>query len=221
MKETNKLFANAGRSPGAVILNGLGAPEGEFGFYAEAFHEAGRSLVQGLRKNDPQFGLHAAKSYKAVPIVYLYWHAMELHLKSIVLAGAGVLPLHGRARIELKTDHKLLGLVDDVAQIFEAFGWDWNFGLPQFKTLADFRSIIGDLQSVWEIRYPTSKDGGAVLPTNFRFNLFEFCELLDSVYEVLSFKAWAALAELQREYEMRAEWRQYETESDPSGDGCL
>ncbi len=222
MKELKALFVDTGRNHGAVILNGLGTPEQEFGFYGEAFHAAGRALVQGLR-NDPRFGLSGLtlNSFKAVPVIYLYRHAMELYLKSIILAGADVLPLRGKVRMELRTIHTLGKLTNDVAQIFEAFRWSWNFELPHFGTLSDFRSIIAEFDSVGEIRYPMRNDGGAVLQRNFRFNLFEFCELLDPVYEVLGFKAWVALAELQRECEMRAEWRQYETESDPSRDGCL
>jgi len=60
-----------------------------------------------------------------------------------------------------------------------------------------------------------------VLQRIFRFNLFEFCELLDPVYEVLAMKARAARAQLRIEYEMRAEWRQYEMENEPQRDGCF
>ena len=222
MKKPKTLFVDTGRNHGAVILNGLGTPGQEFGFYGEAFHAAGKALVQGL-KNDPGFGLYGfpLNSFKAVPVVYLYRHAMELYLKSIILEGAGVLPLRGKARMELRTIHPLRDLTNDVAQIFEAFRWSWNFQLPHFRTLADFLSVVTELDSVGEIRYPTRKDGGTVLQRNFRFNLFEFCELMDPVYEVLAMKAWAASGQLQTEYEMRGEWRQYEMENEPSRDGCF
>ena len=212
MKKTNRLFVDSRSGPyaGAVRLNCVGTPEREFGYYAEAFHEAGQSLVRGMRGTN----FSPIGSMKAVPIVYLYWHAMELYLKSIILEGRDIFPLHGTARIELKTSHTLEALADDVSQIFDEFGWDWSFGLPHFKTRAEFLSIIAELQSVAEIRYPTrKKGGGAVLPTNFRFNLFQFCELLDSVFEVLSLRAFAVIAQLQQEQEMRAEWRQYEMEN--------
>jgi len=221
MNKTNRLFIDtrSGPYPGAVRLNCVGSPELEFGYYAEAFHEAGQTLVRGLRgvwKSGGNFS--PVGSMKAVPIVYLYWHAMELYLKSIILEGGDILPLHRKARIELKATHTLKDLADDVGRIFEEFRWDWSFGSPHFKTGAEFLSILAELQSVAEIRYPTrKKDGGAVLPPNFRFNLFQFCELLDSVFEALSLRAFAVTAELQQKQEMRAEWRQYEMEnSDPS-----
>jgi len=44
MKELKALFVDTGRNHGAVILNGLGTPEQEFGFYGEAFHAAGNAI---------------------------------------------------------------------------------------------------------------------------------------------------------------------------------
>ena len=221
MSKTKSLFVDTRKGPysGAVRLNSVGDPEHEFLYYAEAFHEAGQSLVQHL-KNLWKSGANFTPigSIKAVPVVYLYWHVMELYLKSIILDGGDVFPLHGKARIELKKSHTLETLANDVDQIFDEFGWDWKFGSPHFKTHAEFLSILAELQSVAEIRYPTrKKDGGAVLPRNFRFNLFEFCDILDSVLEALSLRAFSINAQLQQEQEMRAEWRRNEMENyDPS-----
>jgi len=217
-KPKKLLFVDTGRNHGTVILNCVGTPEHEFGFYGEAFHAAGKSLVQQL-KNDRRFGLGGPPldSFRALPIVYMYRHGMELYLKDIILAGAEVLPLRGKARVQFRPTHKLEVLLRGVAQIFEAFGWDWDFALPHFQTLANFRSIIAELDSVEEIRYPIRREGGAVLPSNFRFNLSEFCEILDPVYQVLDGAAYAARGRLESEYEMRAEARQYAMENyDPS-----
>ena len=215
MNKTKGLFVDTrkgGPYSGAVRLNSVGDPQHEFLYYAEAFHEAGQALVQHLRKNLWNFS--PIGSMKAVPVVYLYSHAMELYLKSIILDGGDIFPLHGKAPIELKKSHSLEALATDVDQIFDEFGWDWNFGSPHFETRQDFVSIIAELQRVQEIRYPTrKKDGGAVLPENFRFNLFQFCELLDSVFEALNVRAFAVGAQLQQEQEMRAEWRQCEMEN--------
>ncbi len=51
MNKTNRLFIDtrSGPYPGAVRLNCIGSPEREFGYYAEAFHEAGQTLVRDLR----------------------------------------------------------------------------------------------------------------------------------------------------------------------------
>ncbi len=98
MSKPKSLFVDTGRNHGSVLLNFVGAPQFEFGFYGEAFHAAGKALVQQLKK-DRRFGLGLPlDSFKALPIVYLYRHAMELYLKSIILAGAGVLPLRREQR---------------------------------------------------------------------------------------------------------------------------
>lgn len=205
--KTKSLFVDTrkGPYPGAVRLNSIGDPQAEFLYYAEAFHAAGQSLVQDLKNKGGFFGYGTPiNSIKAVPIVYLYWHAMELYLKTIILDGRDILPLRGKPRIELRENHILEALANDVDQIFDGFGWDWDFGSPHFKTLAEFIAIVKELQKVAEVRYPTrKKDGGAVVPENFRFNLFQFCELLDSVFEALNVRAFSVGAQLQQEQETR------------------
>ncbi len=227
MEELKKcLFVDGSRGHGAVVLNWVGTPEREFTWYGEAFHEAGKSLVEQLR-NDQRFGLGGPppNSFKAVPIVYMYRHAMELYLKGVILAGAEVLPLRGNAELDLKAvlkTHSLQRLLQDVERIFKAFGWDWDFKLPRFRSLADFQSAIGELDAVdaqsFAFRYPTQRDGRSpALRSHFRFNLFEFCEILDPVYPVLDGAAYGAYEQLQQEYEARAEARQCELENADQG----
>jgi hypothetical protein len=199
-------------------LNYAGTPEHEFGFYGEAFHAAGKSLVQQL-KNDRQ-SLQTMNSFKALPILFMYRHAMELYLKDIILAGAGVLPLRREAEVDFRrlfVSHSLCERLKDVERIFKAFGWGWDFGLSRFRSLEDFRSAVVELENIDKescaFRYPMRKDGSASLRRNFRFNLFEFCETLDPVYQVLEIKAFGARGEMESVYEMRAEARQYEMEN--------
>jgi len=105
----------------------------------------------------------------------------------------------------------------DVERIFKAFRWSWDLGLPRFRSLANFRSAIEELESIdresFAFRYPMRKDGSPSLKRNFRFNLFDFCEVLDPVYKFLDGAAYGAQGELEHEYEIRAEARQYEMEN--------
>lgn len=223
MKRLKKrLFEDSGQHHGTVILNWVGTPEREFTWYGQAFHEAGKQLVDQL-KEDPSFGPDGfpPDSFKALPIVYLYRHTMELYLKGIILAGAGVLRLRGEPALDIKDaldTHSLQSLLAKVERIFEAFGWDWDFELPAFRSLSDFRSIIGQFANVdacsYAFRYPTTKDcKSASLESGFRFNLFNFCEVLDPIYKILDGAAFGAREELQSEYEQQAEARQYEMEN--------
>jgi hypothetical protein len=214
-----QLFGKSGNH-GTVILNRFDTPEREYTWYGEAFHEAGKSLAEQL-KNDQQFGLGgvAADSFKAVPIAYLYRHAMELYLKSIVLAGGAILPLRGQAKIDSKTvfsTHVLQRILQDVERIFAAFGWGWDFELAGFRSIADFRSVVGQLDAVKSdaLRYPTLQDAKTpALKRHFGFNVFEFCEALDPVYPVLDSVAYAAHEQLHLAYENDAEAWQQELEN--------
>ena len=223
MKDLDRrLFVDNGEEHGTVILNWVGTPDREFTWYGEAFHQAAKSLVDQLR-NDPRFGLYGPPphSFKAVPIVYMYRHAMELYLKGIVLAGAEILLLRGQSKVDLKTlltIHKLRDVLRFVEQIFEAFGWNWDFALPRFRTLADFRAAVEELDSIdaqsFAFRYPTQKDGRtAALESHFRFNLFGFCDALDPLFPLLDGAAFGAYVGLEEEYEARAYARQSDLEN--------
>src|SRR5260370_5715563 len=127
---------------------------------------------------------------------------MELYLKGIVLMGGAILPLRGQTEIdhEIFRNHGLKRILQDVERIFEAFGWDWNFELKGFRSIADFRSVIGELDDLKAdaLRYPTGTDGKtAALESYFRFNIFEFCEALDPLYPVLDGAAYAGHERLQ------------------------
>jgi hypothetical protein len=212
-----RLFGMVGRKNcGAVVLNWVGTPQQEYTWYGEAFHKAGRSLVEQLR-DDPHFGA-PPDSFKAVPIIHLYRHAMELYLKGIVAMGGAILPLRGKTEIGHKifSTHEFKKILPDVERIFEAFGWDWNFELEAFQSVTDFRSVIEQLDTVKAdaLRYPTLTDGKtAALQSNFRFNIFEFCEILDPLYPVLEGAAYGAYESLRFEYKQIAEARQRDLEN--------
>jgi hypothetical protein len=217
-KPKNSLFKHKSRNHGTVVLNPALIPSAEFTFYGNAFHDAGKALVQEL-KNDERFGLCdlSLNSFKALPILYMYRHALELYLKGIIVAGAGVLPLRYQGKIDLRdilNTHSLRRVLPDVERIFNAFELSWDFGLPRFGSLAHFRSIVSEIEDIdpgsLTFRYPTQKDGKSPsLKDCVRFNIFEFCETLDPVYAILDEKAFAVSAQLKIEHEMRAEASTY------------
>jgi hypothetical protein len=220
-RPTKRLFVDNNQAHGTVVLNSVGAPEREFTWYGEAFHQAGKLLVEELEK-DPRFGLHGFPPdwSRALPIVYMYRHALELYLKGIIVAGRDVLPLRGKPPIDNRVfrEHSLQELLSGVERVFEALNWDWNFREPGFRTVSDFRSMIGQFDAVDRkssaFRYPVKEDG--CLPSlggHFRFNLFEVCDALDPIYPLVDSAAYGAREQLGLEYEQRAEARQYSMEN--------
>jgi hypothetical protein len=150
----------------------------------------------------------------------MYRHALELYLKGIIVAGRGVLPLRNKPPIDngIFKEHSLQGLLSDVEHVFEAFGWDWDFRQPGFRTVSDFRSMVGQFDNVdrksSSFRYPVMEDGcRPCLESHLRFNLFAFCDALDPIYPLLDGAAYGADEQLSLEYEQRAEARQYAMEN--------
>jgi hypothetical protein len=210
-----RLFVDKGLPNSTVYLNWHDTPEKEFTFFAEAFYKVAQEVVAALRQNN-LFGTIPIEDFRAYPVVFLYRHALELYMKAVILVGAPMLAVKEMTEIDrhrlLKT-HNLELLREDLEQVFEAFEWDWNLGTSHFKSLDDFRKIIAELHAVdagsYAFRYPLDTKGKASLPTRFSFDLFEFCEVLDSLFPVLEGAAIGAYEELQATYEAMAEAREW------------
>jgi hypothetical protein len=211
-----RLFVDNGHPHGTVVLNWHGTPEREFSYFAEAFHLVAQEAVAALRQS-PYFG--PIEDFRAYPIVFLYRHALELHMKAVILVGSPMLRVKGMTEVDrqdlLKT-HSLDMLRQELERVFEAYEWEWDLGIPHFQTLEDFRKTIAELHQVdagsYAFRYPLDTKGRPSLASHFRFDLFEFCEILDSLFSVFEGAAIGAYEELQATLEAMAEARQLEME---------
>jgi hypothetical protein len=203
------LFVDKGQH-GTVVLNWHGTPEEEFTHFAEAFHEVARRVAVDLSHNR-HFGRIPIEDFKAYPVVFMYRHALELHMKAVILAGSPMLSSPEVDREKLFTTHSLDVLRQQVERVFDAYEWGWDLGVPHFETLEDFRGAIAELAGVdagsYTFRYPIDTKGRASLSSHFRFNLFEFCETLDGLLIVLKGATIGAYEEFQARAEAEAEAR--------------
>jgi len=208
------LFNKAGTQNETVLLNWQNTPEAEFTLYAEAYHTVAKEAVAVLQ-NYQDAGTHKAPidDFRAYPVVFLYRHSLELHMKAVILIAAPMLKMKNVAEIDrekLLNTHSLDSLRQKLEQVFAAYEWEWDFGTQHFRTLEDFRNIISELHEVdkgsYVFRYPLDTKGNASLSSDFEFNLFKFCEILDCLLPVLEGAAFAAYEELQLEYELMAEY---------------
>ncbi len=216
-----RIFVDRGSPHGTVVLNWHGTPEREFTFIAEAFHKVAQEAVAALRQNH-LFGLNGSpiEDFRAYPVVFLYRHALELYMKAVILIGSPMLAIKEMPEVDrqrlLKT-HSLDSLREELERMFEAYEWEWDLGIPQHQSLDDFRKTIAEIQAVdarsYAFRYPIDTKGSASLPSHFRFNLFEFCEVLDGLFPVLEGAAIGAYEELQATFEAMADARQFEMEN--------
>lgn len=216
-----RLFVDKGQPHGTVVLNWHGTPEREFTYFAEAFHVVAKESVTALREN-PRFGLNGIpiEDFRAYPVVFLYRHALELYMKAVLLVGSPMLSIKGQREVDrqqlLKT-HSLDVLRQELERIFEAYDWEWDLGTPHFRTLGDFRAVIAEFQAVdagsYAFRYPLDTKGSASLKSDFRFDIFEFCDVLDELFPVFEGAAMGAYEELQTTLQAMAEAQQYEMEN--------
>ena len=208
------LFNKTGTQNEIVLLNWHNTPEEEFTLYAEAYHTVAKEAVAAL-KNYQDAGIHKAPidDFRAYPVVFLYRHSLELYMKAVILIAAPMLKMNNLAEInreKLLNTHSLDSLRQKIEQVFDVYEWEWDLGTPHFRTLGDFRNIISELHEVdkgsYVFRYPLDTKGMASLSSDFEFNLFKFCEILDCLLPVLDGAAFAAYEGLQLEYEIMAEY---------------
>ena len=188
-----RLFVDKGRAHGTVVLNWHKNPEGEFGYFAEAFHLVAKDAVSALRQN-PHFGLHGSmlEDFRTYPVVFLYRHALELYMKAVILVGAPMLRIKGMTGVDRKrilTTHSLDVLRRNLEQVFKAYEWGWDMDIPHFRSLEDFQQTVAELHAIdarsHAFRYPIDTKGSASLASHFRFDIFEFCGILDSLFPML------------------------------------
>ena len=192
-KKRRRLFVDDGTSHGTVILNWHNTPEKEFTYMAEAFYDAAKEGIQKLKANR-HFGIEGIplEDFQAYPVIFLYRHALELSMKALLRVGADMLTLKGLTPANqqtLRETHSLNWLREEVERVFAAYGWTWNCGNDHFRTVNDLRSVIAEFDGVdpgsYAFRYPITTKGLPSLEDSFKFSVFRFAEVLDSVMPTL------------------------------------
>ncbi len=194
----------------------------EFGSYGSAFHAAGRNLAKSFLEK------HWLNDSDAIPIVYLYRHALELYLKGIILAGNHLMEQAGKGLTATQIQkllnrshggHGLLHLVPFVQKVCQFVGWvDIPEDYAPIKTFDDIRALVADIDKVdpgsFTFRYPTGKDF-AELPLkdlsiridnsngHYPFSLHHFVDVMEPLMQLLG----GAISGLE-------EYRDYEDEQD-------
>lgn len=171
-----------------LFLGRSGPLAQEFYLHGRAFHAAGRHLSAHFGELPRPVGTSAR------PILFLYRHATELYLKSLVLAGAKLLQFYGIPRMtreQLFKCHRVAPLISEVEKIFRAVGWDQAVGKGGLPTLKEMRAVLREIDRIdpnaASFRYPVNKKGSDSVPPDFGVDLIHFCSqldpLLDSVAE--------------------------------------
>jgi len=127
--------------------------------------------------------------------VYLYRHALELHLKGVLLAGDRLMTIDGEGLDEeelwrLLGSHNMSRLLPHLQKVFRYVDWKDHIDSGPIKTFSDIRAVVLDLERVdpqsFTFRYPTDRKGKASLQHHFSFSVDHFVSVMDPLIELLN-----------------------------------
>ncbi len=127
----------------------------------------------------------------AFPVVFMYRHAIELRLKSIVLGEGGNFLATKPDPISVSKSHSVSWLAQFVCQIVTALKWEQEFKCEGVETLADFKAIIEEINSV----DPGSYSLRCPVDLKSKSSVMEFARRIDAVVSLLESTGDALAAE--------------------------
>ena len=74
----------------------------------------------------------------------MYRHALELHLKALILGDGGNFLVTKPDRLSVYKTHSVSWLAQFVCQIVTALNWEKEFRCDGIETLADFKIFVED-----------------------------------------------------------------------------
>jgi hypothetical protein len=164
-------------------------PTQDLFLYARSFHTAAKKLAEAPELNSGPFTDLAA----CWPVVFLYRHALELHLKAIVLGEGGNFLATKPDALSVHKTHSVSWLAQFVAQIVTALKWEPEFKCEGIENLDDFKVAIEEVNSVdpgsYVLRLPCKTEA------NGSFNVQEFATKMDALLVLLESTADALAAE--------------------------
>jgi hypothetical protein len=108
--------------PHKGVLNWRKVPERDLWLYARSFHKAAKKLAGAL-----ELDAGPATYFDACPVVFMYRHAVELHLKAVVLGDGGNFLATKPDALSVHKTHSVSWLVQFVCQIITALNWEKEF----------------------------------------------------------------------------------------------
>lgn len=184
-------------------------PKGELAAYGRSYREAAEHLVAQMAKShyrDPD----------ACPIVFLYRHAAELYLKSIIFWGNNLLRLNKKPIVHHKNifaEHRLEMLLKSVKPILQFQKLLTNWGDSHVGGFRDAQTLIRELEEFdpgsYSFRYPITTTGKDSLPHHFVFNVIEFGEKFDRIVRVFDWLSEMTYLNFQSQAEIHFDMQHY------------
>jgi hypothetical protein len=179
-------FYNSIDNTNNFVISFTDTPKYDFGVFAKGYYYAASRLAEDLLSKT------SFSDYEAYPVVFLYRHCFELHLKNIIYKAELLLTVKGAgiANSKLYNSHRLPVLAEKVVPILLVlFPYDTSLHdfLQKIKNVAnDFAEIDPDSYSY---RYPIDTTGNWSTKGHQLMNLealhqgmFEVVEGLDAIH---------------------------------------
>src|ERR1039457_4742172 len=169
--------------PQNAALNWPNIPSRDIFLHAQSFHKAAKALAA--------FQLDASPlaDFDVSPVVFMYRHAVELHLKALVLGEGGNFLATKPDALSVHKTHSVSWLVQFVVQIITALKWENEFKCDGIENLTDFKAVIEELNAVdpgsYIFRLPGRAEGQDSAPGRVKVTMLEFARRMDALLELL------------------------------------
>jgi hypothetical protein len=163
-------------------------PAKDLFLYAHSFHKAAKTLAASFQPEANALGDFLPA---VCPVIFMYRHAVELHLKVIVLADGGNFLAPKPDPISICTSHSVSWLAQFVCRIVTALHWEQEFRCEGIETLADFRAVVEEVNSV----DPGSYNFRCPVDSRSQSSVRDFGKKMDTVIGLLESTADALAAE--------------------------
>jgi hypothetical protein len=186
----SRLISNSG--PHNPVVNRHNVPAKDLFLYARSFHKAAKALAA--------FQLDASPlaDFDISPVVFMYRHAVELHLKALVLGDGGNFLATKPDVLSVHKTHSVSWLAQFVCQIITALKWETEFKCEGIENLADFKAVIEELNAVdpgsYVFRLPVSAVGHDSVPGRTKLTIRDFARRMDALLDLLDSTADALAA---------------------------
>jgi hypothetical protein len=191
------------QGPHNPVVNRHYVPPKDLFLYAQSFHKAAQKLAAAF-----QAGTGPFVEADASAVVFMYHHAVELHLKAMVLGDGGNFLATKPDSLSVQKTHSVSWLAQFVCQIIAAVKWESEFKCEGIETLADFKAVVEEVNSV----DPGSFVFRCPVDAKDQFGFREFERKMDAVIGLLESTADA----LASEWELRSD---APTETNGNGGG--
>ena len=117
-------------------------PVDDLFLYARSFHKAAQALAGSLRGGDP------VSDVAFSPVVFMYRHALELHLKALVLGDGGEFLVAKPDPLSIYKTRSVSWLAQFVFQIVTVLKWEPEFRCQGVESLDDFKAVVEEVNVV-------------------------------------------------------------------------